>query len=61
MATANEGMWLFNDPPLDAIEKEYGVRLTPELLEHLQKSSVRFSNGGSGSFISPDGLVMTNH
>ena len=61
MAAANEGMWLFNDPPLDAIEKEYGVRLTPELLEHLQKSSVRFSNGGSGSFISPDGLVMTNH
>ena len=58
---ANEGMWLFNDPPLDAIEKEYGVRLTPEFLEHLQKSSIRFSNGGSGSFVSPDGLVMTNH
>lgn len=59
--SADEGMWLFSDPPLERIEKEYGFKLDGAFLNHLQKSSVRFSNGGSGSFVSSDGLVMTNH
>jgi hypothetical protein len=58
---ADEGMWLFNAPPLDEIEAEYGFRPSPEWLEHVQKSAVRFSTGGSGSIVSADGLVMTNH
>lgn len=58
---ADEGMWLYNDPPLKAIQERYGVTLDQNWLDHLQKSSVRFNNGGSGSFVSPTGLVLTNH
>jgi len=58
---AEEGMWLFTNPPTEAIAEKYGVTLTPEWLEHVQKSSIRFGNGGSASFVSPNGLVMTNH
>jgi hypothetical protein len=57
----DEGMWLFNNPPRDHLKNKYGFDATPEWLEHVQKSSVRFNSGGSGSFVSPDGLVMTNH
>jgi len=59
--TLDEGMWLFTNPPLDAIKADYGVELTPSWLEHVQKSCVRFSTGGSGSLVSANGLVMTNH
>jgi hypothetical protein len=57
----DEGMWLFNNPPREYLKKKYGFDVTPEWLEHVQKASVRFNSGGSGSFVSPDGLVMTNH
>lgn len=57
----DEGMWLFSDPPREKIKDQYGFDLTPEFLELLQKSSIRFGNGGSGSFVSSQGLVMTNH
>jgi hypothetical protein len=60
-AMADEGMWLFNDPPRQRIEAKYGFKLTGDWLEHVQKSSIRFNNGGSGSFVSPEGLVMSNH
>jgi len=60
-AFAEEGMWLFTNPPKQAIEDEYGFTLTPEWLENVQKSSIRFGNSGSASFVSPKGLVMTNH
>jgi len=65
-ARADEGMWLFSHPPLERLEKDHraalaGNKLTPEWLLHLQQSSVRFNSGGSGSFVSADGLVLTNH
>ncbi|GIW78564.1 MAG: hypothetical protein KatS3mg105_0371 [Gemmatales bacterium] len=59
--SADEGMWLFNHPPREYLKKKYGFVPTDRWLEHVQKSSVRFNNGGSGSFVSADGLVMTNH
>ena len=60
-ARADEGMWLFNGPPAAKLKGKYNFDVTPGWLEHLQKASVRFNNGGSGSFVSPNGLVMTNH
>lgn len=60
-AFADEGMWLFNRPPRKELQERYGFDPTPEWLARVQKSSVRFNNGGSGSFVSADGLVMTNH
>lgn len=58
---ADEGMWLYTSVPLAKLKQRYGVELTPQWLDHVQKASVRFSSGGSGSFVSADGLVMTNH
>ena len=60
-ALADEGMWLFNAPPLKQLKQKYNFEPTSEWLEHLQKASVRFNSGGSGSFISANGLVITNH
>lgn len=57
----DEGMWLFNNPPLQQLKTKYNFSPDAKWLEHLQKSSVRFNSGGSGSFVSADGLVMTNH
>lgn len=58
---AEEGMWTFDNPPSRQIQEKYGFALTEEWLEHLRLSSVRFNDGGSGSFVSPQGLVLTNH
>src|SRR5215472_17096395 len=60
-AFGDEGMWLFNNPPLKQLKEKYQFEPTPQWLEHLQKSSVRFNSGGSGSFISANGLCITNH
>jgi len=60
-AFADEGMWLPNKPPVKRLKEKYGFEPTPPWLEHVQKSAVRFSTGGSASFVSADGLVMTNH
>ena len=57
----DEGMWLFNDLPHEALKEKYGFEATPEWADHVMKSSVRFSSGGSASFVSSDGLVITNH
>jgi hypothetical protein len=58
---SDEGMWLFNNPPRELLKKKYNFDLTDAWLEHLQKASVRFNDGGSGSFVSPNGLTLTNH
>jgi len=58
---ADEGMWLFNDPPRKLLKERYQFDATDAWLDHVQKSSVRFNSGGSGSFVSEDGLVMSNH
>jgi hypothetical protein len=61
LALADEGMWLYNAFPKDRVQKQYGFVATQDWLDHLQLSSVRFNNGGSGSFVSADGLAFTNH
>src|SRR5712672_4366359 len=60
-ARADEGMWPFNNVPRAEIKKKYGFDVTDEWLKKVQLASVRFNNGGSGSFVSADGLVMTNY
>ena len=61
LAQADEGMWPFNHVPVEQIKQKHGFEVSAEFLNRLQKGSVRFNNGGSGSFVSPGGLVMTNH
>jgi hypothetical protein len=59
--SADEGMWLFNQPPRQMFKERYQFEPTDDWLEHLQKASVRFNSGGSGSFVSADGLLISNH
>ena len=54
-------MWTFENPPLDYFEQLYNFRPTEEWLDKVQKSALKFGNGCSASFISEDGLIMTNH
>lgn len=56
----DEGMWLLNSPPRDLLQKRHNVTLSEAWLERAMKASVRFSNG-SGGFVSPEGLIVTNH
>jgi hypothetical protein len=58
---ADEGMWLFNRTPNAIFKQRYNFEPTQAWLDHLQKSSIRFNSGGSGSFVSADGLALTNH
>lgn len=60
-AHADEGMWPFNNIPKSEIKRRYGFEVTDNWLRKVQLASVRFNNGGSGSFVSPDGLTLTNH
>jgi hypothetical protein len=59
-AFADEGMWTFDALPLKLLEERYGFSPTPQWVEHIQRACVNFG-GGSGAFVSPDGLVLTNH
>jgi hypothetical protein len=58
---ADEGMWTFDNLPLRQLHDKYGFTPSKEWLEHVRLSSARFSDGGSGSFISSEGLILTNH
>jgi hypothetical protein len=58
---ADEGMWLFNDPPRNLLKARHGFEPTDTWLRHVQRASIRFNNGGSGSFASADGLILSNH
>ena len=60
-ARADEGMWPFNNVPRAEIKKKYGFDVSDEWLKKVQLASVRFNSGGSGSFVSPNGLVLTNY
>jgi len=59
-APADEGMWLFTNPPVELLGERYGFTPEPAWLDHLMRAAVDFS-GASGSFVSPDGLILTNH
>jgi hypothetical protein len=58
---ADEGMWTFDNLPLQQLQQHYGFTPTSAWLDHVRLASVRFNDGGSGSFVSPHGLVLTNH
>ena len=59
-ASADEGIWLFNQPPRELLRERYQFEVTDAWLQHLQRASVRFNSGGSGSFVSGSGLIITN-
>jgi len=58
---ADEGMWTFDNPPLKLLKAKYNFTPTQAWLDHLRLASVRLNDGGSGSFVSPNGLLLTNH
>src|SRR3974377_1065704 len=58
---AEEGMWTFDNPPLKQLAEKYSFHPSQAWLDHLRLSSVRLNDGGSGSFVSPNGLLLTNH
>lgn len=60
VSALDEGMWTFNNVPKADIKQKYGFDVTDEWLKKVQLASVRFP-GGSGSFVSPNGLVLTNY
>jgi hypothetical protein len=60
-AGADEGMWTFDNPPLKLLQQKYGFTPTQAWLDHIRLSCVRLNDGGSGSFVSPHGLLLTNH
>ena len=60
-AAADEGMWTFDNPPAAAIEQKYGVKLDTPWLNRVREATVRLETGCTGSFISGDGLILTNH
>ena len=61
LARADEGMWTFNNFPSERVKSRYGFAPSPEWLENVRLSAARLAGGCSASFVSPTGLVMTNH
>jgi len=57
----DEGMYLMNDLPSEQLKQRHGFSIDQAWADHLRLSAVRFNSGGSGSFISSNGLVLTNH
>src|ERR1700752_3638756 len=61
VVSAHEGMWRIAQLPLQTIAKQYGVTLSQQDLDRLQNAPVRISSGGTGTFASANGLILTNH
>ncbi len=61
LSLAHEGMWTYDNPPTAQLKDRYGFTPTQAWLDHVRLSSVRYGSGGSGSFVSANGLSMTNH
>jgi hypothetical protein len=59
--SAEEGMWTFDNPPIKLLQQKYGFTPSQSWLDHIRLSCVRLNDGGSGSFVSPNGLLLTNH
>jgi hypothetical protein len=59
-ALADEGMWTFDNFPATKVEKTYGTQVTAEWLDHVRLSTIRLTNC-TASFVSPEGLILTNH
>ncbi|HLS79874.1 MAG TPA: S46 family peptidase [Steroidobacter sp.] len=60
-ALCDEGMWTLDNFPHEAVKRQYGVDVNQQWLQRLQRSVTRHESGCTGSFVSPDGLVLTNH
>jgi hypothetical protein len=60
-AAAEEGMWTFDNPPTATVMAKYGVKLDAAWLERVREATVRLETGCTGSFISGEGLILTNH
>lgn len=60
-AIADEGMWTFDNLPLQTLKERYQFVPSAKWIEKVRLASLRFNDGGSGSFVSPQGLVLTNH
>jgi hypothetical protein len=60
-AMADEGMWTFDNPPAKLIQDKYHYTLSKQWLDRVRLASVRLNDGGSGSFVSAHGLLLTNH
>jgi hypothetical protein len=58
---ADEGMWTFDNPPLKLLQERYHFTPTAQWLDHVRLACVRLNDGGSGSFVSGHGLLLTNH
>ena len=59
-ATADEGMWTYDNFPSALVKQRHGADITPAWLEHARLSTIRLSNC-TASFVSPEGLILTNH
>ena len=60
-ASADEGMWTIDNFPSDRVQARYGVTIDDAWLRSAQLATTRLENGCTGSFASPDGLVLTNN
>src|SRR5208282_3831574 len=58
---SDEGMWTFDNPPLKQLQERYNFTPTQQWLDHLRLACARLNDGGSGSFVSAHGLLLTNH
>jgi hypothetical protein len=57
---AEEGMWTFDNFPSSTVKQHYGADITPAWLDHVRLSTIRLTNC-TASFVSPEGLILTNH